>query len=83
MTVKELIEKLEIEDLDRVVIMQKDGEGNGYSPLDDMWTGSYAAITSYFGRAGLEELTDDDRASGYGPEDVLEGVSALILIPIH
>lgn len=37
MTIAELIEKLEAvpeAERDRLVVLQKDGEGNGYSPLD-------------------------------------------------
>ena len=41
MTVKELIEGLQSEDPDRLVICQKDPEGNGYSPLANWWTGAY------------------------------------------
>lgn len=51
MTVKELIEELQELPPDAVVILQKDGEGNGYSPLycvdpeciyepDSTWSGT-------------------------------------------
>jgi len=46
MTVKELIEQLKKEDPDRLVIMAKDPEGNGYSPLSDFWSGAYRAETT-------------------------------------
>jgi hypothetical protein len=83
MTVKELIKGLQSEDPDRIVIFQKDPEGNGYSPLANWWAGAYKAETTWCGEAGMDKLTDDDMASGYTEEDVLEGgVPALFLYPI-
>jgi len=83
MTVKELIEQLKKEDPDRLVIMAKDPEGNGYSPLSDFWSGAYRAETTWFGEVGLESLTDEYRKQGYTEEDVIDGVPALILTPIN
>ena len=84
MTVKELIEKLQAEDPDRLVVMQKDGSGNGYSPLSDWWPGAYEATTTRYGEAGEEALTPELEAKGYGEEDVLEnGVPALFLCPVN
>ena len=39
MKVKNLIELLQKEDPERLVVCQKDPEGNSYSPLSDMWSG--------------------------------------------
>lgn len=36
MTVKELIEALSKEDPSRIIVMSRDAEGNGYSPLADL-----------------------------------------------
>jgi hypothetical protein len=84
MTVKELIEKLQAEDPDRLVICQKDPEGNGYSPLEDWWSGAYRADSTWSGEAGMESLTDEDRLRGYSEEDVIEdGVPALFLVPVN
>ena len=83
MTVKELIEQLKKEDPDRLVIMAKDPEGNGYSPLSDFWSGAYRAETTWFGEVGLESLTDEYRKQGFSEEDVIDGVPALILTPIN
>lgn len=83
MRVKELIELLQREDPRRLVVVQKDAGGNGYSPLDGIWTGMYRADTAYGGEAGLQKLTDEDRAAGYGEEDVLEGEPALMLFPVE
>ena len=83
MTVKKLIEKLQMEDPDRLVVCQKDPEGNGYSPLEDWWTGAYRAETTWSGEAGLETLTDENREAGYSEEDVIaDGVPALFLVPV-
>jgi len=82
MTVKELIEKLQQEDPNRLVVCQKDAEGNGYSPLDTCWTGAYRARSRGMLRAGLEKLTDANRKAGFTKEDVIRGgVPALFLMP--
>jgi len=83
MTVKELIEKLQKEDPDRIVIMSKDSEGNSYSPLSNFWIGAYAPTTTWYGEAGLEGLTEEDKEAGYGEEDVMDGEKALILWPVN
>lgn len=84
MTVKELIEKLQAEDPDRLVICQKDPEGNGFSPLEEWWTGAYRADTTWSGDAGSEVLTDVLREQGYMEEDVItDGVPALMLVPVN
>jgi hypothetical protein len=83
MTVKDLIAELQDHDPDRVVIISKDAEGNGYSPLSCALTGAYRAETTWRGEVGLESLDEDDIASGYTEEDVLKGgVPALVLVPI-
>jgi hypothetical protein len=41
MTVREAIAELQQEDPDRVLVLQKDPEGNGYSPLLEFWTGTF------------------------------------------
>ena len=83
MTVRELIELLQNENQDRIVIMAKDAEGNGYSPLRSAWTGSYRAESPYSGEVGLEQLTAQDKLSGYTEEDVIDGEAALIFSPVN
>jgi len=84
MTVRELIEGLLTEDPDRVVVMAKDGEGNGYSPLSSWWTGAYVAETTWYGEVGLETLTEEDQRRGYSEKDVkVGGMPALILSPVN
>jgi hypothetical protein len=84
MTVRECIELLQKEDPDRLVICQKDAEGNSYSPLSAFATGAYKAETTWWGEAGIEELTPEDIKAGYTEEDVMrDGVPALFLIPVN
>lgn len=56
MKVKELIELLQKEDPEREVILQKDSEGNGYSPLYEIGTGTYKPESTYHG----EFVSDED-----------------------
>jgi hypothetical protein len=88
MTVRELSTILASMDPDRVVILQKDGEGNGYSPLaakgvhDDS---VYIAETTWRGEVKYAQLTAELEASGYGEEDCAEpgeGVPCVVLVPI-
>jgi len=85
MTVGELVELLLGEpDQTREVIMSKDAEGNGYSPLHGMWCGRYRAESTWSGEVGLEGLDDEMRKRGYSDEDVAtDGVPALILTPVN
>ncbi len=83
MTVQELIAELQQMDPERLIVMAKDAEGNGYSPLSSMWEGGYAAESTYSGEAGLEELTEEDKKDGYVQEDVVDGVPALVLCPTN
>jgi hypothetical protein len=84
MKVKELIKELQEVDGDRIVIIQKDAEGNGYSPLtmiDDEST--YLADSTWSGEVGIEKLTQEDRNNGYSEDDVIGGIPALILVPVN
>ena len=84
MTVTELIEELTKLNGDRQVILQKDGEGNGYSPLAGIWSGKYEADCTWSGEAKLEELTEQDRLNGYSEEDLsINGAPAVILFPVN
>lgn len=71
MTVRELIEALKGMDPDRLVVLQKDGEGNGYSPLADVDdNAAYMPETTWSGEVGLQFLTAEDRSSGFSDEDL-------------
>jgi hypothetical protein len=82
MKVKELKELLNQYDDNDLVIMAKDSEGNGFSPLYEIEDGSYKAETTWYGEVGLRELTSELIEAGYSEEDVLEnGENAIILWP--
>jgi hypothetical protein len=84
MKVKELIKLLQETDQEREVIMSKDSEGNCYSPLYALWTGSYKPETTWYGEVGLDSLTEEDIRRGYTEEDVMkDGQSAIILCPTN
>ena len=78
MKVKELKVLLEACDDGDEVVLQKDPEGNGYAALDGAWGAAWDAEEQ---EVGLRELTSEDAQAGYGEEDVLEGVPAIILVP--
>ena len=71
MKVKELIKELEKYNPEAAVILQKDSEGNGYSPLSDLGSGVYVAETTWYGEfyAGLAAAE--------------EGENAVVLAPIN
>lgn len=87
MTVKELIEELSKLDGDREVILQKDSEGNGYSPLSGLDTAAYVPETTWYGEVRYEELTDELKRLGYAEEDCVEPGSdytrAVVLWPVN
>lgn len=86
MTVKQLIEKLQkIENKNRIVIVQGDGEGNSYSPLAgvDAENVAYEEENSWSVICGLEYLTKELEEEHYGEEDVCDGVPAAVLFPIN
>ena len=89
MTTKELIAKLKADDPKgtRIVIMSRDSEGNGYSPLADISTGAYVADSTWSGEVGLEELDDEARKEGYTEDDVKlpedGAVPCLVLHPVN
>jgi len=85
MTVAELIQELDrIEDKTRLVIIQKDGEGNGYSPISCVEEDGYVAEEDWLGERTLEALTPELESQGYSEEDVDEdAVPALFLIPVN
>jgi hypothetical protein len=81
MTLRDLINEFP-EHLDTPIVMSKDSEGNGYSPLSGGWLGNYKADTTWYGEVGMSELTQEDIDNGYTEEDVIEGELSLILSPI-
>lgn len=77
MTVKELIERLQKEDPERIVVLSIDPEGNGYNELRAIETYTYSD-----GEIGIEELTPDLEKAGYSEGDMIEGgKKAVVLWP--
>ena len=84
MKVKNLIEQLQHEDPEALVVMAKDSEGNGYSPLSDYWVGAYRPESTYSGEVGYSELTSELKEAGYGEDDIItDGEKAVILCPTN
>jgi len=84
MNVKELKELLKNVDDERIVILQKDSEGNGYSPLEGIDDESvYQADSTWSGEVKYEKLTPELKKQGYGEEDCGNGEPALILYPVN
>ena len=78
MTVGELIKKLKKVDPKRIVVMSRDPEGNGFSPMCDFWEGTYKD-----GDVGIEKLTKAYEKLGYSDDDVVKGTPAVILSPLY
>lgn len=70
MKVKELIELLQREDPERLVIVSRDAEGNGFSTLSCV---ERSRFDTKGRQSGIDVLTPELAKRGYGPEDLLEG----------
>ncbi len=72
-TVGDLMDYLATQPRDRKVVMSKDAEGNGFSPLADASEGMYAADSTWSGEIYItpedlaEEMAKPD--SGWSEED--------------
>ena len=81
MTVNELIELLQTFDPRALVIMQRDPEGNGYSPLSGAEdNGAWDQEGREYGYA---ELTPDLEEQGFSQEDCIQGQPAVVLYPSY
>ena len=60
MKVKELIELLQAKNPEFEVIMSKDGEGNGYSPLSNLSDEMYQADSTWSGEVVCKEDCEED-----------------------
>lgn len=88
MKVKDLITLLQSVNPEKKVILQKDQEGNGYSPLRGIDKNTiYVEEGRCGGTVFIETLTDDLKSKGYTEEDaggdfsVEERISSLVLFP--
>lgn len=76
MKVKDLIEALSKCNPDAIVVLSSDAEGNSYDTLHRFWEGVYKN-----GEVGFKELTPELIEMGYGPEDIISGELAVVLVP--
>lgn len=83
MKVSDLIAILQEFPGDALVVQARDAEGNGYSPVDDVTLGRYAADSTWSGEYGLYELTAELKAEGFSEEDVPDGPSAVCIHPVN
>jgi hypothetical protein len=78
MTIGDLLAALKDEDPTAPVILQKDCEGNGFSPLEGADGGLYAAETTYSGEVyNMPEDQDDEDPA---PESA---VRCFVLWPVN
>lgn len=70
MTVRELIELLSKCNPDDIVILSKDAEGNGFSPLSNIQEEMYTPDTTYSGEISLRALTPELAERGFTEDEV-------------
>ena len=70
MRVRELIQQLMELDLDDVVVLSRDAEGNGFEELSDV--NGDMRFDRREGEIGHVRMTNALRAQGYSDEDVME-----------
>lgn len=89
MTVKELKEILKDCNDNDLVVLQKDAEGNGYSPLDGADDNSvYIPDSTWSGEVRYKKLTAQMRKAGYTKEDTAKvgedgAVACVVLWPVN
>lgn len=79
-TVGELLDYLATQPRDRPVILAKDAEENGYSPLASAEEGLYEAESTWSGEVYYPDRDDDDEDPFEPPESA---VPAIILGPVN
>lgn len=60
MTVNELITHLRAQDGHKRVVLSRDSEGNGFSPLTEVSEAGYLPESPYFGELAHPDAEDDD-----------------------
>lgn len=88
MTVGQLKKLLAAIPDDHLVILQKDAEGNGYSPLADVEgrNNVYVPDSTWSGEVYYKKLTGALRSLGYTEEDVYpddDGIDCVVLAPVN
>lgn len=85
MKVKQLIELLSTFDPDSAVIVQKDAEGNGYSPLEGADNEAvYVAESTWAGTAYSTNETADDACMDEGEwKKLMKKKRCVVLFPVN
>lgn len=85
-TAGELADWLARQPRDRKVILRKDAEGNGHSPLAEAWEAMYAADSTWSGETyllpeELAELMAGENRQGWSEEDAApDGAERVIVL---
>ena len=85
-TVAELIVKLKAFPQDYVVILEKDAEGNGYSPLSSVTTAYYEPSSTWSGETkdSKEDFDEGNDDPDYTYDEYIHGCApAVILGPVN
>lgn len=85
MTVGQLREVLAAQPDDRLVVLQKDAEGNGYSPLEQAEEAMYEAESTWSGEVYYtpEQLGEGDRRAAGFADAPDEAVRVVLLGPVN
>lgn len=85
MKVKDLIQELTSLDPEMQVIIQKDSEGNGYSPLAGVDSNAiYEAETTWFGEVYDSRWSADDACMGLDEwQEILSKPRCVVLFPVN
>jgi len=77
MNVRELMEALSELPPDMLVVVSRDAEGNGFTPVHDIETAMYSK-----GEIGYSELTPELEEQGYCEDDIMaDGEPSVVLWP--
>lgn len=85
MKVKQLLETLASVDPDAEVILQKDGEGNGYSPLSDIYLNAvYIPETTWYGEIfSLDWTAEQACMSEAAWQNITQQPRCVVLQPVN
>ncbi len=84
MKVRDLVKALKEFDLDAEIIMQKDAEGNGYSPLCGVDTGYYVPESTWSGTFyGADYTAEDNCMDEEEFKELTSRPISLVLFPIN
>jgi hypothetical protein len=89
-TVGELADYLATQPRDRKVVLRKDAEGNGHSPLADAWESMYSADSTWSGETHplpevLAEWMAGPNTQGWSEEDAApdDAERVIVLGPVN